>query len=63
MTFKWGLTLFLYSVISFKYIDKMAKYKPMANEEFEDDDPEVGDPQVKPDNDEPIQAPPTEGKT
>ena len=58
MTFKWALTLFLYSVISFKYIEKVARYKPMANEQFKDDDFEDEDLQVGSDG-----APPTEGKT
>lgn len=38
MNFKWGLTLFLYALKSFKYLDKVVKFKSATNEPFQDDD-------------------------
>ena len=38
MNFKWGLTLFLYALMSFKYLDKVVSFKRMVNEDFNDQD-------------------------
>ena len=38
MNFKWGLTLFLYALLSFKYLDKVISFKRMVNEDFNDHD-------------------------
>lgn len=38
MNFKWGLTLFLYAIKSFKYLDKFVKVKSTRNEPFQNDD-------------------------
>lgn len=38
MNFKWGLTLFLYALMSFKYLDKVVNFKRMVNEDFNDHD-------------------------
>ena len=38
MNFKWGLTLFLYALMSFKYLDKVVGFKRMINEDFNDHD-------------------------
>ena len=37
MNFKWGLTLFLYALMSFKYLDKVVGFKRMVNQDFDDD--------------------------
>ena len=36
MNFKWGLTLFLYALMSFKYLEKVVSFKRMVNEDFND---------------------------
>ena len=38
MNFKWGLTLFLYALMSFKYLDKVVGFKRMVNQDFNDHD-------------------------
>ena len=38
MNFKWGLTLFLYALKSYKYLDKYVKVKSARNENDDDDD-------------------------
>lgn len=38
MNFKWGLTLFLYAIISFKYLEKVVSFRRMVNENFDDHD-------------------------
>ena len=37
MNFKWGLTLFLYALRSFKYLDKVVKFRSMKNDDYEDE--------------------------
>ena len=38
MNFKWGLTLFLYALKSYKYLDKFVKVQSARNEPFQNDD-------------------------
>ena len=38
MNFKWGLTLFLYALMSFKYLDKVVGFKRVVNQDFNDHD-------------------------
>ena len=49
MNFKWGLTLFLYALISFKYLDKVVNFQRMVNENFNDDVDEEGEAEVRTD--------------
>ena len=38
MNFKWGLTAFLYALRSFKYLDKVVKFRSMKNDDYADED-------------------------